>query len=264
MKGAMPTLTASASVSPISSTPLKPVPSWLRLRSGRHRFPVPGRFPADSFPAPRRQNRRSWSFDQIDRATPNPPPVKRAPISPGAPRAAATIASSSGEETSKLSRNESCEAAQSRPMLDRSPAASAFTIARTRWFSETTWPTRRAMTGSKRVPSSAAAATSTSRRLRIVGSCLASPARPCSHWDRRRLYAEAESWRDERVLQTTIAIFPIGASVRARLWQSISTALPAWPWMQIVWSMSPQATPTNWFSPSGRRPPAGPDRAGDR
>ncbi len=84
---------------------------------------------------------------------PNPPPVMRAPTAP-ASIAASTAVSSSGQEISKSSRIEACEATSSGPSRSKSPSRRASTAASTRAFSLTTWRARRTP-GSPSAPAAA-------------------------------------------------------------------------------------------------------------
>jgi len=77
---------------------------------------------------------------------PKPPPVMRAPRTPPSrPISCARLAmrSNSGQETSKSSRREACEAAMRFPMLVKSPDLKAATASVVRAISVTTWRARR-------------------------------------------------------------------------------------------------------------------------
>ena len=174
---------------------------------------------------------------------PNPPPVIRAPTAP-ASFAAPTARSSSGQEISKSSRMEACDAANRSPSAGQSPLAMASTVCVTRAISVTTWRARRRMRSSA---SSATRSTVASRRE-------STPSRPTAVSQSARRLAYPPSTRAcETPVSTTRSASPAPSSANgtARVGpssKSISSAAPGSANIATVWSMPPVGAPATSVS----------------
>ncbi len=133
-----------------------------------------------------------------------------------------------------------------------SPARIALTASSTRAFSETTWRHRLRTTGGSSAKKRASSSGVTSRRARTPGRRAARSRTPSSHSARRLLYSDeaSEWWTPLFRHHDPEPRRDLHRLVRQRPAVEQQSAAAGSPNVEAIWSMIPQATPTNPFSAS--------------
>ncbi len=160
---------------------------------------------------------------------------------------AVTAVSSSGQEISKSSRMETCDADSIGPIWAIFPARSSSTVASTRAFSVTTCRARRRITGSSSDPAASSWSGVTSRSAGTPSTRAA-----CSQERRRAPYSPV-AWAWVTRVSTSssarsAAATSSGTACACSDRQSRKTAWPAWASSAAIWSITPTGAPTTSFS----------------